>query len=90
MQVTGAEDQNRTGDTQIFSLLLYRLSYLGAQVIVAIYLRGVKHDIRNCFSNLFSCPSSLDRGLVSNVMLRSEATKNLSVGLVVNQSSSPP
>ena len=26
----GAEGQNRTADTEIFSLLLYRLSYLGS------------------------------------------------------------
>ena len=26
---TGAQSRNRTSDTQIFSLLLYRLSYLG-------------------------------------------------------------
>ncbi len=26
----GAEDQNRTGDTLIFSQVLYQLSYLGA------------------------------------------------------------
>lgn len=28
--ITGAEGQNRTADTVIFSHLLYRLSYLGA------------------------------------------------------------
>jgi hypothetical protein len=27
----GAETQNRTGDTRIFSPLLYRLSYLGTK-----------------------------------------------------------
>ena len=27
--IRGAETQNRTGDTRIFSPLLYRLSYLG-------------------------------------------------------------
>ena len=31
----GAEGQDRTGDTRIFSPLLYRLSYLGTFVIVA-------------------------------------------------------
>ena len=29
VQINGAETQNRTGDTGIFSPLLYRLSYLG-------------------------------------------------------------
>jgi hypothetical protein len=28
-KLSGAEGQNRTGDTRIFSPLLYRLSYLG-------------------------------------------------------------
>ena len=31
----GAEAQNRTEDTRIFSPLLYQLSYLGTEVIVA-------------------------------------------------------
>ena len=34
----GAEAQNRTGDTQIFSLLLYRLSYLGTGVLVQTHV----------------------------------------------------
>jgi hypothetical protein len=38
----GAEAQNRTGDTWIFSPLLYRLSYLGAEFIVAISYFTVK------------------------------------------------
>ena len=38
----GAEAQNRTGDTRIFSPLLYRLSYLGAESIVAIDSVSVK------------------------------------------------
>ena len=38
----GAEAQNRTGDTRIFSPLLYRLSYLGARVIVASGSMSVK------------------------------------------------
>ena len=29
----GAETQNRTGDTRIFSPLLYRLSYLGIRIV---------------------------------------------------------
>ena len=35
VQIYGAEAQNRTGDTRIFSPLLYRLSYLGTRIIVA-------------------------------------------------------
>ena len=31
-QVSGAEGQNRTADTMIFSHVLYRLSYLGIYV----------------------------------------------------------
>ena len=34
----GAETQNRTGDTRIFSPLLYRLSYLGAGGTVGKFL----------------------------------------------------
>ena len=41
-EVCGAEAQNRTGDTRIFSPLLYRLSYLGAKAIVAASDMGVK------------------------------------------------
>jgi hypothetical protein len=40
---SGAEAQNRTGDTRIFSPLLYRLSYLGTENIVAGRLDSVKH-----------------------------------------------
>ncbi len=32
LSVSGAETQNRTADTGIFSPLLYRLSYLGSTV----------------------------------------------------------
>ncbi len=35
VQLYGAEAQNRTGDTRIFSPLLYRLSYLGTRIIVS-------------------------------------------------------
>ena len=38
----GAEDQNRTGDTWIFSPLLYRLSYLGTTIIVTVSRISVK------------------------------------------------
>ena len=41
----GAEAQNRTGDTRIFSPLLYRLSYLGTQNIVAGSHIGVKQAL---------------------------------------------
>ena len=34
LQRDGAEGQNRTGDTSIFSAVLYRLSYLGSQLIL--------------------------------------------------------
>ena len=33
----GAQNRNRTSDTQIFSLLLYRLSYLGISVIFSLF-----------------------------------------------------
>ena len=35
MLLDGAEAQNRTEDTRIFSPLLYQLSYLGTKAIVA-------------------------------------------------------
>ena len=38
--VAGAEAQSRTGDTSIFSAVLYQLSYLGRQVIVRKHERG--------------------------------------------------
>ena len=47
LAVFGAEAQNRTGDTRIFSPLLYRLSYLGAKIIVAVGGRGVKETLLN-------------------------------------------
>ena len=36
----GAEGQNRTGDTSIFSAVLYRLSYLGAESMLFTAERG--------------------------------------------------
>ena len=33
----GAESQNRTGDTAIFSRVLYQLSYLGLSVRLSIF-----------------------------------------------------
>ena len=38
----GAKAQNRTGDTRIFSPLLYRLSYLGTRNIVIAGSTAVK------------------------------------------------
>ena len=38
----GAEAQNWTGDTRIFSPLLYQLSYLGTKIIVAVGNMSVK------------------------------------------------
>ena len=35
-----AEGQNRTGDTSIFSAVLYRLSYLGAESMLFAAERG--------------------------------------------------
>ena len=37
--MTGAEGQNRTADTGIFSPLLYRLSYLGVHPFEPIFFR---------------------------------------------------
>ena len=36
-RATGAEAQNRTGDTRIFSPLLYRLSYLGTKNRICLF-----------------------------------------------------
>ena len=41
MRFYGAEAKNRTGDTRMFSPLLYRLSYLGTEIIVAVSHIGV-------------------------------------------------
>ena len=41
LKITGAEAQIRTGDTRIFSPLLYQLSYLGTGLIVAVTYVGV-------------------------------------------------
>ncbi len=38
----GAETQNRTGDTRIFSPLLYRLSYLGTNGDLIVSEKFVK------------------------------------------------
>ena len=35
LQAESAESQNRTGDTAIFSRVLYQLSYLGLKVLVS-------------------------------------------------------
>ncbi len=42
---TGAEDQNRTGDTLIFSQVLYQLSYLGT--------------VRDCTSPDYTCQANI-------------------------------
>ena len=43
MGVGGAEGQSRTGDTAIFSRVLYHLSYLGPKSIVASHHRAREH-----------------------------------------------
>ena len=40
----GAEGQNRTGDTSIFSAVLYLLSYLGAILCYVAPFQSVKND----------------------------------------------
>ncbi len=50
----GAEAQNRTGDTRIFSPLLYQLSYLGTEIIVTIAERRVKESLPYLLEGL--CP----------------------------------
>ena len=42
--VAGAEGQNRTDDTSIFSAVLYLLSYLGDKNILIIARRSVKFN----------------------------------------------
>jgi hypothetical protein len=42
---SGAEAQNRTEDTRIFSPLLYQLSYLGTKVIVSVSATSVKRPL---------------------------------------------
>ncbi len=52
----GAEDQNRTGDTLIFSQVLYQLSYLGT-------VRDCTSADRACQANMFICHLKLGTGL---------------------------
>ena len=40
----GAEGQNRTGDTSIFSAVLYLLSYLGTNLSYVAPFQGVKNN----------------------------------------------
>lgn len=49
-----AESQNRTGDTMIFSHVLYQLSYLGRPVSVIVYLYFTQGfgDCLGYFSNI--------------------------------------
>ena len=56
--VAGAEGQNRTDDTSIFSAVLYLLSYLGDKNILIIARRSVKFKARMIFS-LFSVLSGM-------------------------------
>ena len=54
----GAESQNRTGDTLIFSQVLYQLSYLGSlRWIVLVALDGVKKEGVGVVMS--SCPTPL-------------------------------
>ncbi len=46
----GAEAQNRTGDTLIFSQVLYHLSYLGSQ----IYCTGVSYYRQGIYTHTVS------------------------------------
>ena len=55
---TGAEDQNQTGDTLIFSQVLYQLSYLGTA-------RDCTSADRACQANLLICHLKLKTGLYS-------------------------
>ena len=54
----GAEDQNRTGDTLIFSQVLYQLSYLGT-------VRDCTSAVRACQANIFICLRKLKSELFS-------------------------
>ena len=48
----GAEGQNRTADTAVFSRVLYRLSYLGAAIILGLAPSRVKAPI--CLGELLT------------------------------------
>ena len=48
---TGAEGQNRTADTGIFSPLLYRLSYLGA-LKVFVVLRETNNPVKGFLGHI--------------------------------------
>ena len=42
MVAAGAESRNRTGDTLIFSQVLYQLSYLGAdRIVIRVRTNGI-------------------------------------------------
>ena len=56
--ISGAEAQSRTGDTRIFSPLLYRLSYLGVKVILVFPLVCCQ---AKCFM-IYVCPPGLTKG----------------------------
>ena len=56
--IGNAESQNRTGDTLIFSQVLYQLSYLGSlRWIVLVALDGVKKEGVGVVMS--SCPTPL-------------------------------
>ncbi len=50
-QAESAESQNRTGDTAIFSRVLYQLSYLGLNVLKSFLKRGVFYPLVRCLSS---------------------------------------
>ncbi len=50
-QAESAESQNRTGDTAIFSRVLYQLSYLGLNVLKSFLRREVFYPLVGCLSS---------------------------------------
>jgi hypothetical protein len=53
IQVKGAETQDRTGDTAIFSRVLYQLSYLG-QSILLLSVRDFTRTYIDCQEKAFN------------------------------------
>ena len=66
---TGAEDQNRTGDTLIFSQVLYQLSYLGT-------VRDCTSADRGCQANLSICHLKLKTGLINSDLVMADLLSN--------------
>ena len=62
LTLNGAQEQNRTADTGIFSPLLYRLSYLGLSKTAPLYVKseGVSSSFLNFFPKITK--SVLDQG----------------------------